>query len=130
MITLTDGMAASFWWVYNRLLEENVTLSDDVSWGFSDDEYFTTKIVNNGPPLWLLIIGAVLTAVVGIVLGFVLAMRTSKRFNRRIRSTALFKPLAKSSNKLIRSSLALDDLGYEEIADLSDIGRESSVPAF
>lgn len=113
-----------------RLLEENTTLADDDSSGFSDDEYFTTKIINAGPPLWVLVAGAFLTAVVGAMLGFVIAMRTNKGFNRRVRSTTLFKPLAKSTNKLIRSSLALDDLGYEEIADYDQIGRETSVPTF
>ena len=114
-----------------RLLEENTTLADDDTSGFSDDEYFTTKIINAGPPLWVLVAGAVLTAVVGAMLGFVVAMRTNKGFNRRVRSTTLFKPLAKSTNKLIRSSLALDDLlGYDEIADYDQIGRETSVPTF
>ena len=112
------------------MLEENTTLADDDSSGFSDDEYFTTKIINAGPPLWVLVAGAFLTAVVGAMLGFVIAMRTNKGFNRRVRSTTLFKPLAKSTNKLIRSSLALDDLGYEEIADYDQIGRETSVPTF
>lgn len=107
-----------------------MTLADDDTTGFSDDEYFTTKIINAGPPTWALISGAVFTAIVGALVGFVIAMRSNKGFNRRVRSTALFKPVARSTNKLIRSSLALDDLAYEEIADLNEIGRETSMPTF
>jgi hypothetical protein len=114
----------------NRLLEANITVADDDSTGFSDDEYFTTKIVNAGPSRLILVTGAVSTAILGALLGFVIAMRNSKGFNRRVRSNSLFIPLAKSRNSLIRSSLRLDDLDYEEIYDYNDVGRETSVPTF
>lgn len=110
--------------MYRRLIEENVTLTDDDSTGFSDDEYFTTKIINTGPPMWVLVCGAIVTALISAAVGFVIAMRTNKSFNRRVRSTTLFKPLARSKNNLIRSSLALDNFDYEEI------GTETTRPTF
>lgn len=118
---MTSDVRLSF---FDRLLEENVTLADDDATGFSDDEYFTTTYIQMGPPMWALLAGGLLTAAISALLGFVIAMRTNRSFNRRVQSNTLFRPLAQSSNKLIRSSLALDDLGYQEI------GRETSVPTF
>lgn len=65
----------------------------------------------------MLALGGALIAVVASLCGFVAAMRLSPRFNQRVRSTALFVPLTRSSNNFLRSSLALPALGqdYEEL---------------
>jgi hypothetical protein len=102
------------------LIELNRTLTDDDSLKMDDDEYFTRYIINEGPAKWMLAVGGIGVGLLGVVLGFVVAMRRSPSFNRRIRSTAFLQPLVRSQNSLIRSSLALPDLGrdYEEIRGL------------
>ena len=107
------------------LIEENRTLSDDDAIGLTDDEYYG-YVVYKGPPIWILVAAGTLVAVISAVLGFVLAMRYNKGFNRRVRSTAIFKPL--SSSKLVRSACNLDDLvQYEEI---KRIPEAKSHPSF
>lgn len=102
------------------LIEENVTLSDQ---GFEDDDYFSFTVFR-GPPTWVLILGGILVAILSGLIGFVLAMRLSPSFNRRVRSTALFRPLTKSKNNLIRSSLNLpmmEDYGeLERLVSVQD----------
>jgi len=108
------------------LIEENRTLSDDDSIGLDDDEYYG-YVIYRGPNPWLLGFGGFLVAIIGAIVGFVLSMRYSPGFNRRVRSTALFQPLVKSKNQLIRSSCNLGDLYYEEIAPLNE---STSAPSF
>jgi len=95
------------------LIEENRTLTDDDSIGLDDDEYF---VVYKGPPIWILVLVGVIVASLGAIAGFVVAMRYNPSFNRRVQSTALFKPLSRSS--LVRSSCKLDDY-YDEIKDIA-----------
>jgi len=52
------------------------------------------------------------------ILGFVLAMRRNPDFNRRVRSSTLFRPISQSSSKLLRSSLKLPDIEYHEIGNV------------
>ena len=94
------------------LLERNKTISDE---DYDDDIYYT--VVNEGPETWKLVVAGVVIAFIAGMSGFVAAMRYNPGFNRRVRSTALFLPLTKSSNSLIRSSLALPELGdeYDEL---------------
>ena len=99
------------------LIEQNTTLLDE---GYDDDIYYT--VVHEGPEIWKLVIAGIAIAVVAGVAGFVAAMRYNPGFNRRVRSTALFMPLTRSHNSLIRSSLALPALGdeYEELVKGED----------
>ena len=100
------------------LIEEDRELVDDDSFGLNDDEYFS--IVNSGPSTWVLITGAALVALLGACFGFVVAMRVNPSFNTKVRQSRLFLPVTSSKNKLVRSSLALPDLMYDDIQDLSD----------
>jgi len=98
------------------LIEENRTYTDDSL--ITDDEYFN-YVVFRGPPVWTIAVGGVLVAVLAGILGFVLAMRVNPTFNRRVRSTALFRPLVQSKSNLIRSSLNLPMLeNYDELDQL------------
>jgi hypothetical protein len=110
------------------LIELNRTLSDDDSLGIDDDEYYTRYIIKEGPTKWMLAIGGVGVGLLGVVLGFIIAMRRSPRFNQRVRSTAFLQPLVRSQNSLIRSSLALPELGrdYEEIRSLVENQKTTS----
>ena len=94
------------------LIERNKTISDQE---YNDDMFYT--VVNEGPETWKLAIAGFGIALLAGLIGFVAAMRYNPGFNRRVRSTALFLPLTKSSNSLLRSSLALPALGseYEEL---------------
>lgn len=101
------------------LIERNKTISKD---DYNDDFYYT--YVDKGPALWILVLSGICLALSAGLTGFVVAMRYSPNFNRRVRSTALFMPLTKSSNSLLRSSLALPALGseYEELVKGFDEG--------
>lgn len=95
------------------LAERNVTLSDqEVSW---NDEVYVTR----GPSTWKLVLAGTGIAVVAALVGFISAMRCNKGFNRRVRSSGFFQPIARTKSKVIRSSLNLPELDYDEIVDLS-----------
>ena len=100
------------------LVESNITVTDDDSIYYGDDEYF--QVVHEGPKWWVLAIAGVLIALIAGGAGFVCAMRRNPDFNRTIRNTALFKPLTGSHSQLIRSSLALPQLSqnYDEIENM------------
>ena len=108
------------------LIELNRTLTDDDSIGVDDDEY--RYIINEGPGKWMLAGGGVVAGLLGGLLGFVFAMRRSPQFNRRVRSTAFLQPLMKSQNNLLRSTLALPQLGedYEEIRSFVESAEKNS----
>ena len=97
------------------LIESNLTLSDDDTVYYGDDEYF---FIHEGPNWWVLGLAAFGIAIAAGVGGFILAMRYNANFNTAIRNTALFRPLTGSKNKLIRSSLALPQMQYDEIEEL------------
>jgi len=99
------------------LIEQNKTISDE---DYNDDQFYT--VVNEGPAMWKLVTAGVGIALLAGLTGFIAAMRYNPGFNRRVRSTALFLPITKSHNSLIRSSLNLPDLGaeYEELVKGGD----------
>lgn len=104
------------------LIEQNRTVSDKDLHDFTDDDFYIVH-EDSGPPLWLLILGGILIALVAGMIGFVVAMRTNPGFNKRVRSSTLFQPLAKvgSQSSLIRHSLNLPMFeDYEAIAGLED----------
>jgi hypothetical protein len=58
---------------------------------------------------------------VGALAGFVFAMQHSKKFNKIVRESSFFAPIAKSKNPHIRSSLALDQMvALNELTELMD----------
>jgi hypothetical protein len=95
------------------LVEQNRTITNQDPLAFQDDQY--VQYIRVGPKLWMLIMGGIGIAALAGVAGFVFAMRHSPSFNRRVRSNPMFMPITKSSNALLRSSLALPELQYEEI---------------
>jgi hypothetical protein len=116
-----NGATCDFGGIAMLSLEQNVTFSKNES---EYDDFFYTEVVTTGPPLWVLFFYGLTIALVGGVLGFVVAMRTNPTFNRRVRSNPLFMPITRSSNSLLRSSLALPELGseYEELKCI-DLGH-------
>lgn len=111
----TQGATCDFGGVA-MLIEEDRVLVDDDSFGLNDDEYFS---IVEGPPIWLLVVGAIAVAALGAFFGFVVAMRVNPGFNTKVRQSRLFLPVTSSKNSLVRSSLALPDLQYDDIQDMS-----------
>jgi glucan 1,3-beta-glucosidase len=96
------------------LVEENRTITDDDFLGWDDDQYLPgTQIVYKGPSAWQLALIISFGILVGSFVGFVVGMHTNKGFNRYVRQSTLFRPISKSRNKLVRSSLALDAMVSE-----------------
>lgn len=96
------------------LVEENRTITDDDYLGWDDDEYLPeTRIVYKGPSAWQLALIISFGILIGSFVGFVIGMHTNKRFNRYVSQSTLFRPISRSTNKLVRSSLALDALVSE-----------------
>lgn len=112
-----DGTTCDFGGIA-MLVEQNRTITNVDPLAYQDDEYI--EYIRFGPKLWMLIVGGIVIAIIAALAGFVLAMRYSPSFNRKVRSQAVFMPLTKSSNSLLRSSLRLPDLNYEELNDLND----------
>jgi hypothetical protein len=104
------------------LIESNLTLSDDDSIYYGDDEYFQV-IVHEGPNWWIMALIGVGIALVAGLFGFILAMRYSPSFNRKVRQTTVFRPLTASKSHLVRSSLALPAL--EDYDELDSLVRKS-----
>lgn len=97
------------------LVERNTTLQPQTGVaGLTDDEYYTIN-VKHVRPTWALATGAVIMMLVGILIGFIMAMRCSVRFNQSVRRSSIMKPICQSRSKILRSSLALPDLDYEEL---------------
>jgi len=109
------------------LVEENRTISDDDSLGWNDEYLYRT--VYRGPSTLTIILLVALATLLGSFLGFLLAMRLSKRFNKRVRESRIFRPLAASTNTLIRKSFALPDDDFfnnnGEFARLVEEGNKS-----
>lgn len=96
------------------LVEENRTITDDDFLGWDDDEYLPgTRVVYKGPSAWELALIISFGILIGSFVGFVVGMHTNKGFNRYVRQSTLFRPISRSSNKLVRSSLALDALNSQ-----------------
>lgn len=97
------------------LFEQNTTLSDDDT-AFDDDEYIIYE--QSGVQLATLLGIIFLVATCSGLLGFIMAMRVNRGFNHKVQQNKYFKPICKSKNSFIRSSLSLDQLsgeGYTEI---------------
>jgi hypothetical protein len=110
------------------LVEESRKPTDDDTVFLTDDEYYGL-VVQEGPKLWVLVLGGAAVAVVGGLVGFVLAMRYNPRFNEKVRKSQLFLPISSSKNSLIRSSLNLPSLeDYDEIQDTIKQEREHLEP--
>jgi len=110
------------------LVEQNRTITDDDSLGWNDDEYYT-RTVYRGPSTLKIILLVLFATILGSFAGFLLAMRLSKKFNRRVRESRMFRPLAASTNTLIRKSFALPDEDFfnnnDELARLVDEGSKN-----
>jgi glucan 1,3-beta-glucosidase len=102
------------------LVEFERNITDDDSLGWTDDEYFPEIVtVYRGPNTFVLVLIIIVASILGSIAGFLIAMRTSKKFNRRVRESVMFKPLAGSKNSLVRKSFALPELdNYDELAYL------------
>jgi hypothetical protein len=105
-----------------QLVELNRTITDDdKSYSYDDDEYF---IVYRGPNYWIIGLAIFIALVVGSMVGFVVAMRVSKKFNKRVRESTFFAPLTKSKNPRVRSSLLLDQMA-DDYVGLNDAFAEA-----
>jgi glucan 1,3-beta-glucosidase len=102
------------------LVEFDRNVTDDDNLGWTDDEYFPEIVtVYRGPNTLVLILIIIVASILGSIVGFLIAMRTSKKFNRKVRESKYFQPLAGSHNSLVRKSFALPELdNYDELAYL------------
>jgi glucan 1,3-beta-glucosidase len=100
------------------LIETNRTVTDDDNLAWVDDEYYPV-IIYQGPN-WLAMAGIIFFAtLLGSSIGFVVAMRTSKKFNRKVRESVFFAPISNSKNSSLRKSLALPEFtNYDELEGL------------
>jgi hypothetical protein len=111
------------------LIEENRTLSDDDTIYGTDDEYYGDYTINEGPKTWIMVLAGLTLVVAGGLVGFSVAMHKDPNFNRRIRESTVFMPIAKSKNKIVRSFAALAPLlDDEEVSEL--LGKETDGPHY
>ena len=100
--------------------KENATSDDDFYYG-TDDEYFGGggRRYYHGPKIWIIVVSVAAITFVLTSAGFLIAMRLNKNFNKRVRKSSMFRPIARSRNSLVRMSFALpenpDAEEYEEI---------------
>jgi len=88
------------------LAETNKTHSEDY---YTDDYYNVVEV--NTFPFWKIIAITVAGVLVGSFVGFSLAMRFSPKFNRRVRSSAMLRPM--TSSRVFRKSFGNPiELGY------------------
>jgi hypothetical protein len=99
---------------------------DEVPWDFHPE------LLYRGPSWWLITLYIVLGTLGGSGIGFIVAMRTSKRFNKRIRESKIFHDSGIWHSESIRNSLAIppeyaDDFRqlYEEA--LKDLEEEDAL---
>jgi hypothetical protein len=118
-----DGVTCDFGGVA-LLIERNTTLVDNADMFLNDDEYFKVY-VDKGPNWVVLIMSGIGIALVGGLAGFVLAMRSNEEFNRRVRESSAFGPIARRGSKAMLSALNLPDMNYEELENM--LGHEEKV---
>jgi H+/Cl- antiporter ClcA len=72
------------------------------------------KLEVNEFPVWKIVLFAVLGVALGGLAGFTIAMKTSPRFSRAVRSSQMLRPV--TSSRVFRQSFGnLMDAGFEEI---------------
>lgn len=79
------------------LAEKNKTHTEDY---YSDDYYNVLEI--NEFPVWKIALISFVGALAGGLAGFALAMKTSPKFNRAVRSSVMLRPV--TSSKVFRQS--------------------------
>lgn len=81
---------------------------------------FHPELLMRGPPLWLVILYVILGTLGGSLIGFMVAMRVSKKFNKRVRESKFFQNTGLADSTLVRKSLAMPDLraSLEELEQL------------
>jgi hypothetical protein len=88
------------------LSEVNKTHTEDY---YSDDYYNVVEI--NETPIWKITLLVLIGVLVGSFAGFVLAMKLNPKFNRRVRSSAMLRPV--TSSQIFRNSFGnLLEPGY------------------
>ena len=95
------------------LVEENRTITDDDFLGWDDDEY--QVVVYRGPDVLMITLIVLLALIVGSISGFFLAMHLSKKFNKKVRESKMFRKISSSQNSLVRRSFALPDVNVGEL---------------
>jgi len=106
------------------LVLENTTIADDDDnvdgGGFGtgdDDEYYTTVVVKEGLPIWAIVVLCVAGTFIGSIVGFMVAMRTNKKFNKKVRQSKFFNNTI-GKNDIVRKSLALPKFDVHELNSL------------
>ena len=101
----------------NTTYVDDDTISGGHSSAWNDDEYYTTVIVHTGMPSWAIVALCVVGTIVGCILGFMVAMRTSKKFNKKVRESKFFSSSNLLQHNIVRKSLSL---GALDISDWDD----------
>ena len=101
----------------NTTYVDDDTIGGGYSSAWNDDEYYTTVIVRTGMPIWAIVALCVVGTIVGCILGFMVAMRTSKKFNKKVRESKFFSSSNLLQHNIVRKSLSL---GALDISDWDD----------
>ena len=86
---------------------------------------FHPELLYKGRAWWEILLYVILATLAGSFVGFIVAMRYSKKFNKKIRESRLFRQSTFAHNSVVRKSLALPPLGsiselqalYDEAVD-------------
>jgi hypothetical protein len=68
---------------------------------------FHPELLYRGPPWWLIAVYIIVATLAGSAFGFIMAMRISKKFNKKVRESVWFNKLPVSHVPAIRKSLRL-----------------------
>ena len=100
------------------LVELNRTTTDEDSQTFIDADAYTEIVYVSTTNIWVIIGTALVAAIVGSAIGFIVAMRTNKKFNRKVRQSRVFASF--SNNPVLRKSLAFDKFDYDDLGDIPE----------
>eukprot|EP00934_Nitzschia_sp_Nitz4_P002256 Nitzschia sp. Nitz4//scaffold125_size66327//31384//33714//NITZ4_006131-RA/size66327-augustus-gene-0.2-mRNA-1//1//CDS//3329534613//2256//frame0 len=98
------------------LVEENRTVTDDDFLGWDDDEY--REVIYTGPDMAEIALIILAAVVLGSIVGFIIAMHLSKKFNKKVQESKVFRTLSHSTNPMVRKSFALDNVEDGELEHL------------
>ncbi|CAB9521856.1 Ectonucleoside triphosphate diphosphohydrolase [Seminavis robusta] len=76
---------------------------------------FHPELLYRGPDWWLITLYVIIGTLGGGAIGFAIAMRTSKKFNKRVRQSVFFQNSALLNNPTVRKSLSCPPLDLEEL---------------
>jgi hypothetical protein len=84
---------------------------------------FHPELLYKGRTWWQIILYVILGTLAGGTIGFIMAMRLSKKFNKRVRESKFFRNSVFANNPIVRKSLALPPVA-DDLSDLEHLYEE------